>query len=102
MRRTDVQRFAQGKILQTGPAGGVPQSALAPLPRNPDACLAMNARCISAPTTFAPLECLDAVYTRQVFAPHFHEEYVVNTLTAGAQATVTTAARMWPAWVRWC
>ena len=34
----------------------------------------------------APLECLDAVYTRQVFAPHFHEEYVVNTLTAGAQS----------------
>lgn len=34
----------------------------------------------------SPLECLDAVYTRQVFAPHFHEEYVVNTLTAGAQS----------------
>lgn len=34
----------------------------------------------------APLECLDAFYTEQVFAPHFHEEYVVNTLTAGAQS----------------
>ena len=45
----------------------------------------------------APLECLDAVYTRQVFALHFHEEYVVNTLTGGAIATVTTAVRMWPA-----
>jgi AraC-like DNA-binding protein len=34
----------------------------------------------------APLECLDAFYRQQVFAPHFHEEYVVNALLAGAQA----------------
>lgn len=34
----------------------------------------------------APLECLDAFYREQVFAPHFHEEYVVNALLAGAQA----------------
>jgi hypothetical protein len=34
----------------------------------------------------APLECLDAFYTRQVFTPHFHEEYVVNALTLGAQS----------------
>ncbi|KAA3654616.1 MAG: AraC family transcriptional regulator [Proteobacteria bacterium] len=33
----------------------------------------------------APLDCLDARYRRQVFAPHFHESYVVNTLLAGAQ-----------------
>ena len=34
----------------------------------------------------APLELLDAFYTRQVFAPHFHEEYVVNTVHWGAQS----------------
>ncbi|MBV8679946.1 MAG: AraC family transcriptional regulator [Aquitalea sp.] len=34
----------------------------------------------------APLECLDAFYLQQVFAPHFHEEYVVNALLSGAQA----------------
>lgn len=34
----------------------------------------------------APLELLDAFYTRQQFAPHFHEEYVVNTLRLGAQS----------------
>lgn len=34
----------------------------------------------------APLELLDAFYTKQVFAPHFHEEYVVNTLHWGAQS----------------
>jgi len=33
----------------------------------------------------APLECLDARYRSRVFVPHFHEEYVVNTLVAGAQ-----------------
>ncbi|POZ63143.1 helix-turn-helix domain-containing protein [Chromobacterium alticapitis] len=32
------------------------------------------------------LECLDAHYAERVFPPHFHEEYVVNTLTLGAQA----------------
>ncbi|QEL57407.1 helix-turn-helix domain-containing protein [Chromobacterium paludis] len=32
------------------------------------------------------LECLDAQYAERVFPPHFHEEYVVNTLTLGAQA----------------
>ncbi|WP_147695105.1 AraC family transcriptional regulator [Vogesella mureinivorans] len=34
----------------------------------------------------APMELLDAFYTRQVFAPHFHEEYVVNTVHWGAQS----------------
>ncbi|WP_293759647.1 AraC family transcriptional regulator [uncultured Aquitalea sp.] len=34
----------------------------------------------------APLECLDAFYHSQTFAPHFHEEYVVNALTTGAQS----------------
>jgi len=34
----------------------------------------------------APLECLHAFYREQVFAPHFHEEYVVNALLTGAQA----------------
>ena len=33
----------------------------------------------------APLECLDARYVEHVFAPHFHEEYVVNTLIQGSQ-----------------
>lgn len=32
------------------------------------------------------LECLDASYAQRVFPPHFHEEYVVNTLTLGAQS----------------
>jgi AraC-like DNA-binding protein len=33
----------------------------------------------------APLECLDARFVEHVFAPHFHEEYVVNTLREGVQ-----------------
>lgn len=32
------------------------------------------------------LECLDARYAQRVFPPHFHEEFVVNALTQGAQA----------------
>ena len=32
------------------------------------------------------LECLDASYAQRVFPPHFHEEYVVNALTLGAQS----------------
>lgn len=33
----------------------------------------------------SPLECLDARYVEHVFTPHFHEEYVINTLLKGAQ-----------------
>ncbi|QIY79590.1 helix-turn-helix domain-containing protein [Chromobacterium violaceum] len=32
------------------------------------------------------LECLDAQYAERTFPPHFHEEFVVNTLTLGAQS----------------
>ncbi|TDR80206.1 AraC family transcriptional regulator [Paludibacterium purpuratum] len=32
------------------------------------------------------LECLDASYRARIFPPHFHEEYVVNALTQGAQS----------------
>ncbi|AUH52867.1 AraC family transcriptional regulator [Chromobacterium sp. ATCC 53434] len=32
------------------------------------------------------LECLDAQYARRTFPPHFHEQFVVNTLTLGAQS----------------
>ncbi|MBV8048365.1 MAG: AraC family transcriptional regulator [Paludibacterium sp.] len=32
------------------------------------------------------LEYLDASYSQRVFPPHFHEEYVVNALTLGAQS----------------
>ena len=34
----------------------------------------------------APLECLSARFSRHVFVPHFHEQYVVNSLTTGAQS----------------
>ncbi|WP_245944768.1 AraC family transcriptional regulator [Crenobacter cavernae] len=33
----------------------------------------------------APLECQSARFVGHVFAPHFHEEYVVNTLIDGVQ-----------------
>ncbi|WP_047243075.1 helix-turn-helix domain-containing protein [Chromobacterium subtsugae] len=32
------------------------------------------------------LECLDAQYAERTFPPHFHEQFVVNTLTLGAQS----------------
>ena len=66
--------FAQGKILQAGPTGGVPQSALAPPPPEPRCLpLAMNARCISALTTlprwnawtrFTPAKCSPRIFMK--------------------------------------